>query len=163
VGRIRTVSASATSREAVAWSASLELLTRPRSAPSRSSIASSTVPPSATSRLSAPRRSSSTLNSRSPSTVKPATFPSESFRSRPRRPATARSTSRTQRPKNSRVGLSKAENTSSSSTVGSTWTSGSRPPSASSSRPRPGASSMYVSPSSVFWRRISRASRRTGA
>ncbi len=64
----------------------------------------------------------------------------------------------------SRVGASNARKISSSSTVGATCPAGSRPPSGSfGADAEPGVSSTYVSPSSVFWRRIARVSLGTGA
>ena len=63
-----------------------------------------------------------------------------------------------------RVSSSKIENSSSNSTAARTRPSGRRAPSARSRAPRlPVVTSTYVSPSSVFWRRIARASDFIGA
>jgi hypothetical protein len=64
----------------------------------------------------------------------------------------------------SRVGLSNVRRISSSCTVSDTWDSASVPSSCTAGAlAEPGVSSTYVSPSSVFWRRIARASDGSGA
>ncbi len=142
VGNTRNVSASATSREAVASNVLFAFTISSPSAPWRSLIAPNTTPVFFTRRRTAISCWSSSFSSVAPSTAKPSKFPNASLRSWPRPPLIDAVSSFTHSWNASRVGLSNALKISSSSTVSSTLELVSRPPSSRMSDERlPGASS----------------------
>ena len=164
VGRARTASCSSRLRDAVAENRRSPFVIRPASWPSRSDRAVNTSPVLRTRPRSAPDWERRISSSRFVSWAKGARLPSVALRSSPR-PAVACAMDCSQVCRSARVRGSSARRISSSSTVGETRPAGSRPPSARKPalRPSPGVSSTYVSPRSVFWRSVARASRGSGA
>ncbi len=130
VGKIEKVSASASSRDAVASKVCFEFTISSWSAPWRSLIAPNTRPVFLIRWWTAWSCSSSTCINFAPSTAKPSKLPNASLRSSLRWPfVMAPSSSLTQSLKAWRVSGSKAVKISSSSVVSSAWAFGSRSPS----------------------------------
>jgi hypothetical protein len=166
VGNTRKVSASCASRLAMASHVRFELRISSRSWPFRSVRAANTSPVSRIRPRVAVLCTRSTCRMSSVSSANGVRCASAALISAAR-PRAASPCWSNQVEKRWRVSGSKVRSTSSSSTVSATWPRGSCPPSGTTrSRPgpeSPGDSYTYVSPSSVFCRRIARVSLGIGA
>gem|GEM_PF-6939347 len=163
VGKIRIESARCSRRRDSSSKSSVLRTVSSVSAPSSAVSSSNVLPVFFTRSRSAARRSPSTSTTPCAFSTKTGRLPSASDRSRPR-PAPACAALAIHCWNVLRVFLSKIENSSSNSTACATWPSRSRAPSLMSGAPGlPVVTSTYVSPSSVFWRRIARASAFIGA